>query len=149
MSWAWEKEGEGGGGAEKYHTLIFFIYVQLLCLSLLLSLMLQCRFNVKSKDQSCPSERYLLYQEWAHPKSFYKLQPLDLIRWRTVLEVSSWTWFKSDWHQDTEDIQYLSLPLLQKVLRREDRHLLRLVGFLHCDAGCGCCRGTGLLHLRI
>lgn len=84
MSWAWEKEGEGGGGAEKYHTLIFFIYVQLLCLSLLLSLMLQCRFNVKSKDQSCPSERYLLYQEWAHPKSFYKLQPLDLIRWRTV-----------------------------------------------------------------
>uniref|UniRef100_A0A8C9YI00 Anoctamin n=1 Tax=Sander lucioperca TaxID=283035 RepID=A0A8C9YI00_SANLU len=29
----------------------------------------QCRFN-----------RYLLYEEWAHPKSFYKMQPLNLIR---------------------------------------------------------------------
>uniref|UniRef100_A0A4W5JXB6 Anoctamin n=1 Tax=Hucho hucho TaxID=62062 RepID=A0A4W5JXB6_9TELE len=28
----------------------------------------------------CPNERYLLYNEWAHPKSFYKMQPLDLIR---------------------------------------------------------------------
>uniref|UniRef100_A0AAQ5ZCS7 Anoctamin n=1 Tax=Amphiprion ocellaris TaxID=80972 RepID=A0AAQ5ZCS7_AMPOC len=28
----------------------------------------------------CPNERYLLYEEWAHPKSFYKMQPLDLIR---------------------------------------------------------------------
>ncbi|XP_033881611.3 anoctamin-6-like isoform X1 [Acipenser ruthenus] len=39
-----------------------------------------CRFNVKSEDQKCPNERYLLYREWAHPRSFYKLQPLDLIR---------------------------------------------------------------------
>ncbi|KAK1169164.1 anoctamin-6-like isoform X1 [Acipenser oxyrinchus oxyrinchus] len=39
-----------------------------------------CRFNVKSEDQKCPNERYLLYKEWAHPRSFYKLQPLDLIR---------------------------------------------------------------------
>ncbi|XP_035537219.1 anoctamin-6 [Morone saxatilis] len=39
-----------------------------------------CRFNVKSKEDSCPNERYLLYQEWANPKSFYKMQPLDLIR---------------------------------------------------------------------
>uniref|UniRef100_A0A665X1E0 Anoctamin n=1 Tax=Echeneis naucrates TaxID=173247 RepID=A0A665X1E0_ECHNA len=30
--------------------------------------------------QGCPNERYLLYEEWAHPKSFYKMQPLDLIR---------------------------------------------------------------------
>uniref|UniRef100_A0A8C2AN28 Anoctamin n=1 Tax=Cyprinus carpio TaxID=7962 RepID=A0A8C2AN28_CYPCA len=28
----------------------------------------------------CPNERFLLYNEWAHPKSFYKMQPLDLIR---------------------------------------------------------------------
>ncbi|XP_056131762.1 anoctamin-6 isoform X2 [Lampris incognitus] len=39
-----------------------------------------CRFNVTSKEDGCPNERYLLYQEWAHPKSFYKMQPLDLIR---------------------------------------------------------------------
>lgn len=41
---------------------------------------LQCRFNVKSNEEGCPNERYLLYEEWAHPKSFYKMQPLDLIR---------------------------------------------------------------------
>lgn len=40
----------------------------------------QCRFNVMSKEAGCPNERYLLYKEWAHPKSFYKMQPLDLIR---------------------------------------------------------------------
>ncbi|XP_020346404.2 anoctamin-6 [Oncorhynchus kisutch] len=39
-----------------------------------------CRFNVRSKEEECPNERYLLYNEWAHPKSFYKMQPLDLIR---------------------------------------------------------------------
>uniref|UniRef100_UPI00398EB6FE anoctamin-6 isoform X1 n=1 Tax=Pristiophorus japonicus TaxID=55135 RepID=UPI00398EB6FE len=39
-----------------------------------------CKFNQKSSDPSCPNERYLLYREWAHPKNFYKLQPLDLIR---------------------------------------------------------------------
>ncbi|XP_055793584.1 anoctamin-6-like [Salvelinus fontinalis] len=39
-----------------------------------------CRFNVRSKEDECPNERYLLYNEWAHPKSFYKMQPLDLIR---------------------------------------------------------------------
>ncbi|XP_064794933.1 anoctamin-6-like [Oncorhynchus masou masou] len=39
-----------------------------------------CRFNVRSKEDECPNERYLLYYEWAHPKSFYKMQPLDLIR---------------------------------------------------------------------
>uniref|UniRef100_A0A672SPH5 Anoctamin n=1 Tax=Sinocyclocheilus grahami TaxID=75366 RepID=A0A672SPH5_SINGR len=38
------------------------------------------RFNVKSKEPDCPNERFLLYNEWAHPKSFYKMQPLDLIR---------------------------------------------------------------------
>ncbi|RXN08173.1 anoctamin-6-like isoform X2 [Labeo rohita] len=38
-----------------------------------------CRFNVKSKEPDCPNERFLLYNEWAHPKSFYKMQPLDLI----------------------------------------------------------------------
>ncbi|XP_030622079.1 anoctamin-6 [Chanos chanos] len=39
-----------------------------------------CRFNVKSEEASCPNERFLLYNEWAHPKCFYKMQPLDLIR---------------------------------------------------------------------
>uniref|UniRef100_A0A8C6TUM0 Anoctamin n=1 Tax=Neogobius melanostomus TaxID=47308 RepID=A0A8C6TUM0_9GOBI len=39
-----------------------------------------CRFNVESIESDCPNERYLLFQEWAHPKSFYKMQPLDLIR---------------------------------------------------------------------
>ncbi|XP_069760228.1 anoctamin-6 isoform X1 [Narcine bancroftii] len=39
-----------------------------------------CKFNQKSSDPLCPNERYLLYREWAHPKNFYKLQPLDLIR---------------------------------------------------------------------
>uniref|UniRef100_A0A8C9VJW7 Anoctamin n=1 Tax=Scleropages formosus TaxID=113540 RepID=A0A8C9VJW7_SCLFO len=38
------------------------------------------RFNVKSTDVQCANERYRLYQEWAHPKNFYKTQPLDLIR---------------------------------------------------------------------
>lgn len=40
----------------------------------------QCKFNYESEDPSCPSERYLLYREWAHPRSIYKKQPLDLIR---------------------------------------------------------------------
>ncbi|KAK9975549.1 hypothetical protein ABG768_020801 [Culter alburnus] len=39
-----------------------------------------CRFNVKSKEPNCPNERFLLYNEWANPKNFYKMQPLDLIR---------------------------------------------------------------------
>lgn len=39
-----------------------------------------CKFNYESEDSSCPSERYLLYREWAHPRSIYKKQPLDLIR---------------------------------------------------------------------
>ncbi|GCC33558.1 hypothetical protein chiPu_0012028 [Chiloscyllium punctatum] len=39
-----------------------------------------CKFNQQSSDPLCPNERYLLYEEWAHPKNFYKLQPLDLIR---------------------------------------------------------------------
>ncbi|XP_073476055.1 anoctamin-6 isoform X2 [Aquarana catesbeiana] len=38
------------------------------------------RFNVKSEDAKSLNERYLLYREWAHPLSFYKLQPLDLVR---------------------------------------------------------------------
>ncbi|XP_041072469.1 anoctamin-6 isoform X2 [Carcharodon carcharias] len=39
-----------------------------------------CKFNQKSLDPSCHNDRYLLYEEWAHPRNFYKLQPLDLIR---------------------------------------------------------------------
>ncbi|XP_056429958.1 anoctamin-6 isoform X2 [Hyla sarda] len=38
------------------------------------------RFNVRSDEKGCLNERYLLYREWAHPRSFYKLQPLDLVR---------------------------------------------------------------------
>nr|XP_042713706.1 anoctamin-6 isoform X2 [Chrysemys picta bellii] len=37
------------------------------------------RFNRQLDVPNCPSERYLLYKEWAHPLSFYKLQPLDLV----------------------------------------------------------------------
>ncbi|XP_078531829.1 anoctamin-6 [Lissotriton helveticus] len=39
-----------------------------------------CRFNYISEDSNCPNERYLLYREWAHPRSCFKLQPLDLVR---------------------------------------------------------------------
>ncbi|XP_050602828.1 anoctamin-6 isoform X3 [Macaca thibetana thibetana] len=39
-----------------------------------------CKFRRQSEDPSCPNERYLLYREWAHPRSIYKKQPLDLIR---------------------------------------------------------------------
>lgn len=39
--------------------------------------------------------------------------------------------------------------LLQEVLRREDRHLLRLVGLLHRHAHAGRRGGPGLLHLWI
>uniref|UniRef100_A0A8C0AIN9 Anoctamin n=1 Tax=Bos mutus grunniens TaxID=30521 RepID=A0A8C0AIN9_BOSMU len=39
-----------------------------------------CNFSTPSEDLSCPNERYLLYREWAHPRSIYKKQPLDLIR---------------------------------------------------------------------
>lgn len=39
--------------------------------------------------------------------------------------------------------------LSQEVLRGEDRHLLRLAGILHDDAGSGGCGGTGLFHLWI
>lgn len=45
---------------------------------------LQCKFRRQSEDPSCPNERYLLYREWAHPRSIYKKQPLDLIRWGVV-----------------------------------------------------------------
>ncbi|XP_053718324.1 anoctamin-6 [Synchiropus splendidus] len=38
------------------------------------------RFNIKSKDSESACERFRLYREWAHPRSFYKMQPLDLIR---------------------------------------------------------------------
>uniref|UniRef100_A0A8B9YF66 Anoctamin n=1 Tax=Bos mutus grunniens TaxID=30521 RepID=A0A8B9YF66_BOSMU len=38
-----------------------------------------CNFSTPSEDLSCPNERYLLYREWAHPRSIYKKQPLDLI----------------------------------------------------------------------
>uniref|UniRef100_A0A8B9VFP6 Anoctamin n=1 Tax=Anas zonorhyncha TaxID=75864 RepID=A0A8B9VFP6_9AVES len=37
-------------------------------------------FRHPSTDPACPSERYLLYREWAHPKNIFKLQPLDFIR---------------------------------------------------------------------
>ncbi|NXH37445.1 ANO6 protein, partial [Myiagra hebetior] len=37
-------------------------------------------FRHPSTDPNCPSERYLLYREWAHPKNIFKLQPLDFIR---------------------------------------------------------------------
>ncbi|NXM31116.1 ANO6 protein, partial [Oxyruncus cristatus] len=37
-------------------------------------------FRHLSNDPNCPSERYLLYREWAHPKNIFKLQPLDFIR---------------------------------------------------------------------
>ncbi|NWX22671.1 ANO6 protein, partial [Aegotheles bennettii] len=37
-------------------------------------------FRHLSSDPDCPSERYLLYREWAHPKNIFKLQPLDFIR---------------------------------------------------------------------
>ncbi|KAF1549896.1 Anoctamin-6, partial [Eudyptes moseleyi] len=37
-------------------------------------------FRHLSTDSDCPSERYLLYREWAHPKNIFKLQPLDFIR---------------------------------------------------------------------
>ncbi|KAF5928598.1 hypothetical protein HPG69_015205 [Diceros bicornis minor] len=39
-----------------------------------------CNFGRPSEDLGCPNERYLLYREWAHPRSIYKKQPLDLIR---------------------------------------------------------------------
>lgn len=41
---------------------------------------LQSSFRHPSTDPDCPSERYLLYREWAHPKNIFKLQPLDFIR---------------------------------------------------------------------
>ncbi|NXQ16830.1 ANO6 protein, partial [Peucedramus taeniatus] len=37
-------------------------------------------FRHLSTDPNCPSERYLLYREWAHPRNIFKLQPLDFIR---------------------------------------------------------------------
>ncbi|XP_006015993.1 anoctamin-6 isoform X2 [Alligator sinensis] len=37
-------------------------------------------FRHKSEDPNCPSERYLLYKEWAHPQKIFKLQPLDFVR---------------------------------------------------------------------
>ncbi|NXP28326.1 ANO6 protein, partial [Scytalopus superciliaris] len=37
-------------------------------------------FRHLSTDPKCPSERYLLYREWAHPKNIFKLQPLDFVR---------------------------------------------------------------------
>ncbi|KAF4802555.1 Anoctamin-6 [Turdus rufiventris] len=36
-------------------------------------------FRHLSMDPNSPSERYLLYREWAHPKNIFKLQPLDFI----------------------------------------------------------------------
>ncbi|XP_037109413.1 anoctamin-5 isoform X2 [Syngnathus acus] len=39
-----------------------------------------CRYWTRSKDASCESERYSLYQYWAKLSCFFKEQPLDLIR---------------------------------------------------------------------
>ncbi|XP_012815382.1 anoctamin-6 isoform X3 [Xenopus tropicalis] len=39
-----------------------------------------CNFNAVSVDSRCPSERYILYKQWAHPFSILKFQPLDLVR---------------------------------------------------------------------
>ncbi|XP_030072826.1 anoctamin-6 isoform X1 [Microcaecilia unicolor] len=38
------------------------------------------KFNCPTEDPNSPSERYLLYRNWAHPRSFLKQQPLDLVR---------------------------------------------------------------------
>ncbi|KAM9311705.1 anoctamin-6 [Gastrophryne carolinensis] len=38
------------------------------------------RYKEMSEDPRCPNERYRLYREWAHPRSYFKLQPLDLVR---------------------------------------------------------------------
>ncbi|XP_077067555.1 anoctamin-5 isoform X4 [Siphateles boraxobius] len=39
-----------------------------------------CRYWTKSRDSNCESERYSLYKHWARFSSFYKEQPLNLIR---------------------------------------------------------------------
>ncbi|XP_016334229.1 anoctamin-5-like, partial [Sinocyclocheilus anshuiensis] len=39
-----------------------------------------CRYWTRSRDANCESERYSLYKYWARFSSFYKEQPLNLIR---------------------------------------------------------------------
>ncbi|XP_021326433.1 anoctamin-5 isoform X2 [Danio rerio] len=39
-----------------------------------------CRYWTRSRDDNCESERYSLYKNWARFSSFYKEQPLNLIR---------------------------------------------------------------------
>uniref|UniRef100_A0A8C1WQQ9 Anoctamin n=1 Tax=Cyprinus carpio TaxID=7962 RepID=A0A8C1WQQ9_CYPCA len=39
-----------------------------------------CRYWTKSIDANCESERYALYKYWARFSSFYKEQPLNLVR---------------------------------------------------------------------
>ncbi|XP_061773229.1 anoctamin-5 isoform X4 [Nerophis ophidion] len=39
-----------------------------------------CRYWTRSKDPNCQSERFTLYKHWATFSSFFKEQPLDLIR---------------------------------------------------------------------
>ncbi|XP_029471834.1 anoctamin-6 isoform X2 [Rhinatrema bivittatum] len=39
-----------------------------------------CKFSCPREEPNYPNERYLLYRNWAHPRSLLKLQPLDLVR---------------------------------------------------------------------
>ncbi|XP_041095694.1 anoctamin-5-like isoform X2 [Polyodon spathula] len=39
-----------------------------------------CRYWKKARDQNCENERFTLYRSWARFMSFYKEQPLNLIR---------------------------------------------------------------------
>lgn len=150
MSLGERRVGWGGGGVLKNITPWFSLFMSNSCVWAFFCLWCYSAGSTSSpKTRVAPVRGICCTRSGLIPKAFTSYNHLTWSGEEQFQRVSSWTWFKSDWHQDTEDIQYLSLPLLQKVLRREDRHLLRLVGFLHCDAGCGCCRGTGLLHLRI
>jgi len=88
---------------------------------------LQSSFGHLSTDPDCPSERYLLYREWAHPKNILKLQPLDFIR---LVDVNEQRGAVSGQGQ----ARYRRRFFLRRVIRHWDRLPGTVVTVLSCQS---------------
>lgn len=58
----------------------------------------QCPYWKRARNAKCESERYNLYKHWASFLSFYKEQPLNLIRWSNNTLMMSCVFLKQDFN---------------------------------------------------
>lgn len=105
----------------------------------------QSRYWIRSRDPSCESERYSLYKHWARFFSFFKEQPLNLIRY-SLIGIGNYSTLLC---QQRNLKQMCCLSFHQEVLWGEDRYLFCLAGFLHWDAIVCCNSRDHLFCLRI